>query len=315
MPKPDLSIYPFAVPQPTIVSGIPVRGDVMFTNTKGEERPRGRKKQEKIISKLEPALRRVLLPEETVLFASRCQSPLTLLEQLTSSAWTAYLAAAVIVFTNARILFFPVKRDGTWRESVRSVQWGDLTELKPTGWLTRSLPFKFRDGNKITYTRLPWSDAKKIAGFAPAMVLAGAGQPSPQPGMVQHCPDCRGRLTPAVYSCAGCGLTFKNEKSMILRSIFLPGGGYFYTGHPLVAILPAVVEVILIIDVAILLAGGLRAPHAMDALVAILMYFAFVWFLETTITIFHCRRYIREFIPDKRDPARAGQSLAANARS
>jgi hypothetical protein len=32
-------------------------------------------------------------------------------------------------------------------------------------------------------------------------------------------------------------------------SILLPGGGYFYTGHPLVAIVPAVVEALLVLEI------------------------------------------------------------------
>ena len=36
-----------------------------------------------------------------------------------------------------------------------------------------------------------------------------------------------------------------------------------------------------------------------------LLVLAVFWGIETAITILHCRRYIREFIPEKRDPSRA----------
>jgi hypothetical protein len=35
------------------------------------------------------------------------------------------------------------------------------------------------------------------------------------------------------------------------------------------------------------------------------------WAIETAVTILHCRRYIREYIPEKRDPARRHQNLAS----
>jgi hypothetical protein len=40
---------------------------------------------------------------------------------------------------------------------------------------------------------------------------------------------------------------------MVLRSISLPGRGYFYTGHPLIAILRAVVEAFLVIEILLVL--------------------------------------------------------------
>ena len=40
---------------------------------------------------------------------------------------------------------------------------------------------------------------------------------------------------------------------MIVRSVFLPGGGYFYTGHPLIAVVPAVFEALLLLDVLLIL--------------------------------------------------------------
>ncbi|HEV2112842.1 MAG TPA: PH domain-containing protein [Terriglobales bacterium] len=264
------------------------------------------------MQKLQPALQQMLLPEESVLFIARCQSPLSALEQLTAAAWTAMLAAAAIVVTSSRILFIPVKRDGTWRESVRSVKWGDVTDVKAKGWLSASLAFTLRNGSKLTYTRLRKADAKKLASIAPALLQAASGEISADQGVVQLCPDCRANLVPQVYSCKGCALTFKNEKSMILRSIFLPAGGYFYTGHPLIALIPAIVEVFLLLEIVLIVLGGLKSPQAVAGLIGVLVYFAIVWAIESIVTIFHCRRYIREFIPEKRDPSRQ-QALGAMA--
>jgi len=215
------------------------------------------------------------------------------------------LPLAAIVITNKRILFFPVKRDGAWRESVRSAQWGDIANAQAKGFFSRMLKVSFKNGVKESYTRIRRGDAKKINAIIPALLVEGVSEISPAHGPVQLCPDCKHALTQGVYACSECNLVFKNEKTMIMRAIFLPAGGYFYTGHPFVAIVPAVVEVIFLIDVALILIAGMQQPNAMIGLLSALLVLAVFWGIETAITILHCRRYIREFIPEKRDPSRA----------
>jgi hypothetical protein len=103
------------------------------------------------------------------------RSPLSLVEQFTAAWWTALLAACMIVVTNKRILCFPVKRDGSWRESVRAVFWGDLNEIKATGMLVRNVGFKLKTDNKVTYTNFRRDDAQKLAAIASALIPAASG--------------------------------------------------------------------------------------------------------------------------------------------
>jgi len=224
------------------------------------------------------------------------------------------LAATAIVITNKRILFFPVKHNGTWRESVRAVHWGDLEEVKAKGLLIKNVAFRFKSGAKSTYTNFNHGDGKKLAAIASVLLPSAAGEQTATPGFVQLCPDCRTALTAGQYSCPACNLIFKNEQTMVLRSIFLPGGGYFYTGHWLIAVLPAVIEGILVIDILVLLLAGLGSPVTRRVVFGQLVVLGIFWGLETAITILHCRRYVRDFIPDKRDPTRVPQDLAAHVR-
>jgi Bacterial PH domain len=242
-----------------------------------------------------------------VLYAMQARSPMSVLEQLTASLWTAMLAACAVVVTNQRILFFPVKHDGKWRESVRAVAWGDLEEIKPKGLLVKQVTFKTRDGSKSTFTNVRSGDGKKIAAIAAVLLTSAAGEITSAHSIVQLCPDCRGMLTAGNYQCPGCGLVFKNEKTMILRSIFLPGGGYFYTGHPLVAMLPAVVETLFLLEVLAILLVGFASPQAVAQLLSSIALLALFWALETAVTILHCRRFVREFIPLKRVSAEVPQ--------
>ena len=311
MPPADLRIHDNQLPQITSVNGISVRNDVLYSNAKGEVNARIQKRNEKSVQKLQPALLRMLLPGETVLFVMRARSPLSIVEQITAASWTAALAACAIVITNKRILFFLVKRDGSWKESIRAVQWGDIEEIKSKGLLIRYVSFKFKNRSKVTYTNFGRTDAKKFAALAAVLIPAASGELSSTQGMVQLCPDCRNVLTPGQYSCSACGLIFKNEKTMVTRSILLPAGGYFYTGHPVIAIIPAIFEGLLVLDILFLLFAGLSSPKAGPEIRVALFALALFWALETAITILHCRRYIRDFIPEKRDPTRSNQSLPA----
>jgi hypothetical protein len=311
VPAADFHIHDNQLVCITKMEGIPVRNDVLFTNDRGEENGRIQKRSEKAMQKLLPALQRMMLPDETVLYVMLARSSLSILEQLTAAWWTSILAASTIVMTNKRILFFPVKQDGSWRESVRALQWGDLEEVKPNGLLIRNVSFTFKNGGKITYTNIRRSDAKKIAAIARRLIPAASGELGSTQGLIQLCPDCRNVLTRGQYFCSGCGLIFKNEKSMVTRSILLPGGGYFYTGHPLVAMIPAIVEGLLVLEILSLLAAASTSPKAMPNMRSGLLVLGLVWVIETAVTILHCRRYVRDFIPEKRDPTRAHQDLTA----
>jgi hypothetical protein len=291
-----------------------VRSDVLFTNDKGEVKAAVQKRNETALQKLMPALQTVLLPGETVLFIARAHSPLTPLEQITAAWWTRLLAASAIVITNQRLLFFPVKQNGTWRQSVRAVYWGDLEEVKPQGLLVRNVIFKSKNGTKATYTNFRRDDARKIAAISKALLPTASGEMTSAHGFVQLCPGCRSVLTQGQYLCSACGLVFKNEKTMVMRSILLPGGGYFYTGHPLIALLPAVVEGILMLDILVLLFAGLSSPRARASVLPTLTILLFFWAFETAVTILHCRRYIRDFIPDKSGLLRARQDVTAKVR-
>jgi len=305
VPLPDLRVHDNQTAAVVTADGLSIRSDVLFTNDKGEEKESVQKRTKKILQKLRPALQRIVQPGESVLYAMRARSPLSPLEQLTAAWWTSLLAACAIVVTNKRILFFPVKRDGSWRESVQAVYWGDVNEIKQTGLLVHNVYFKFKNGTKATYANVLRGSAKKLSSIASVMIPNASGEQTAASGLVHLCPACCGPLTEGRYFCPSCGLIFKNEKTMILRSILLPGGGYFYTGHPLVAIMPAAVEALLVVDIVSILFSGLRSPKAGQDLFARLLVLVIFWGLETAVTILHSRRYVREFIPEKREAARS----------
>lgn len=91
-----------------------------------------------------------------------------------------------------------------------------------------------------------------------------------------------------------------------------PRRGYFYTRHPLVAILPAIVEGIFILDVFLFLLAEFASPNQMHDFLSGLAMLAVFRAWETAVTILHCRTLIRHFIPEKRPLSGAQRDLVAN---
>jgi hypothetical protein len=287
-------------------NGVRVREDTLYTNHKGQEKKGVRKRADKALDKLQEVLRRALAPAEVVLYIARCQAPASVFEQITFGWYIYYVTATILVFTNRRLLLFQVKRDGSWKRILRAALWGDVEEAKVKGWLSRTLQIKYRNGKKETYWGLGWGDAKKIRVLLHALFSLGVGETSAAGGMVPRCPNCLAELTPQVYECGHCKLTFKDEKTMVRRSLVIPGGGYFYVGHWFLGVGDFIVEAYLLILVVVFVIAAVslmispqsgQAAGGRGETWGVAIFLGLVLAVEKWLTIHHCRRFIREFIP------------------
>jgi hypothetical protein len=289
-------------------SGVRVREDTLYTNQKGQEKKGIRRRAEKALDKLQEILRKMLRADEVVLYIARGQAPASAFEQVTFGWYIYYVTATILVFTNRRLLVFQVKRDGSWKRILRAVLWGDVEEAKARGWLSRTLQIKYRNGRKETYWGLGWGDSKKIKLLLEALFSLGARETSAAGGIVSLCPNCLAELTPQVYECHNCKLAFKDEKSMVRRSLFIPGGGYFYVGHTFLGVMLFIGEVYLLVLAVMFVIVALG--EMVDPLVepgqspttGIEAWFGAAFLgailgLAKWLTIHHCRRFIREYIP------------------
>lgn len=290
--------------------GARVREDVLYTNHKGGEKKGIRKRAEKTVEKLQEILRKMLAQDEVVLYMARCQAPVSAFEQMTLGWYIYYATGTVLVLTNRRLLHFLVRSDGAWKKMLRTVSWGDIEQAKVKGWLSRTLEIRYRNGKTETYWKVRGDDARKIKMLVPAILAAGAMESTAAQCMVSLCPSCLAQLTPEVYQCAKCGAGFKDEKSMVRRSLLIPGGGYFYIGYWFLGIGDFLVEAYLLVLTIIFLvvaAGGMHdplvksgeAPATGGGALAAAILFGIVLAVEKWLTIHHCRRFIREFIPTK----------------
>jgi len=303
----DLRIHPSVSARLVSIHGAQIREDSVFTNDRGEEKKGIRKNAEKALEKLRDILPLVLASDEVVLYVARCQSPVSAFEQITLGWYIYYVTGVVVVLTNRRLLHFDVTRSGDWKRMLRAVSWGDLEEAKITGWLSKNLALKYRSGRKAKYWKLSRQDGKKIKVLVEA-IYAGGRESSSAQTMTSLCPQCRAELTPRVYDCAKCGFAFKDEKTMVRRSWLIPGGGYLYTRHWFLGIGDFLVEAYLLILVltTVLIGAGVIVdtprepgdePLAGAAAWAAAAILAAVLGVEKVLTVHHCRRFIRDFMP------------------
>jgi hypothetical protein len=244
VPSTQIPVHPEQSPRLSSHFGVPVREDVAFANHKGVEKGSIRKRTEQALEKLQEPLRKFLEPDEAVFYVARAQIVPSGVEQFFLGWHAMFLAPAMLVFTNRRLLHLLVERNGTWKKSLRCALWGDMEEAKAKGFLGARLSIKYRDGRKEIYGQL--ADAKKIQLLLETLIPAAAGETSPAQSMTSLCPECRSPLTPAVYECPQCHAAFKDEKTALQRSWLIPGGGFFYTGHPFLGILHGLVELVLL---------------------------------------------------------------------
>ena len=311
MPVPGFPIHPDQSARQTSLEGVRVREDTLYSNCRGEEKQGIRKRAQKVVAQLKEALVRALGQDETVLYVARGQALPSKFEEF-FLGWLAHgTHRGALIFSNVRLLYTITGRSGNWQRSIRTAQWGDIEEARVKGLLNRILQIKYRNGTRETYWRLRRDDAKKIKVLLTALLPSSSSETSPALGMVHLCPDCLAPLNAGVYKCPRCGLVFKDERTMVRRSLMVPGLGYFYAGHAGLGILDFLIEAFVLFEVVIwlLIATGITAPPApqhageapvtaLSAWITLTMVTAILGF-KKWLTIRHCRRFIREFIPAK----------------
>lgn len=282
---------------PAETFGLPVNQSVAFSNHKGDFKERLKKRQLKMLEPFVTLLKQFLEPGEEVLLAMRGCSPMSFMEQFTSGWIIYYIKRCVLIVTDRRILHFPARSNYSPRHSIAQVRYGDVDEIKLSTFLSRKFTVKYKNGSKEVFLYVKETPKLKA-------VLSGIRMASQQPtayGVRHHlCPKCAAPLTVGEYLCPSCKLEFKNEKKARTLSILVPGGGYFYTNHPYLGALDAVVETILIALVLLSLVELATGAENGEALPGVI-FFGVILLLEKLYTVYHAQHYVKEYIPVEKE--------------
>jgi hypothetical protein len=222
---------------------------------------------------------------------------MSFMEQFTSGWIIYYLKRCILVVTDRRILHFPAKSNYSPRHSIAQIRYGDVDTITASTFLSRKFTVKYKNGKKEVFVNV--KDTTKMKA-----VLSEVQMSSQQPttfGIRHHlCPKCTAPLTIGEYLCPACRLEFKNEQKARNLSILLPGGGYFYTGHPFLGTGDAIVETLLI-GMVLMSIVTLVSGEEVDASLIGIVFFGVILFIEKLYTVFHAKHYVKEYIPLEKD--------------
>ena len=272
----------------TTSSELPIDAATMFSDHTGTHKPRIEKQQRKLLGKVS-FLREFLEEGEQVLRISTAVSPTSLLEQMTTGFIFVYIKRCLLVFTDRRIFHVPTTQRYEYRQSVAQIRFGDLESIEQK-WSRLKISYKAAEKEEFLYVSR--ADRKKIRALLEGAGKDGVGSEAGK--RVHLCPQCTAELQANRYDCASCGKTFKTSRKARNLSILLPGGGYFYTGHPFLGITDAVIEIFLLSIVVVSLIPTAAAPNG-DLFAAGL--FGFLFLIEKAITVYHANHFVKEYIP------------------
>lgn len=261
----------------------------MFSDYKNVHKPRIEKRQRKLLQKI-PFINAFLAPDEKVLLIATCVSPTSIVEQLTTGWMFAYLNRALLVVTNKSIFHIPTATDYSYRHSIARIRYDDVKQLRVR---SRTLTVRYESGKKERYLYLPRAQSLKLKAYLQNLDVGARAVATA--GKSHLCPRCIKPIPKDAYRCGSCRLEFKDMATATRLSLWVPGGGYFYTGHPVLGISDFIVESVLLVFV-ISLAIGVAQGTPQASVGALILFVALLVF-EKLVTIHHAKRYISEYIP------------------
>lgn len=273
---------------------LPIHKEICFTTDKNKYSEKIMNQQTKNLKNFSPFLKKILDPGEEIFLAVKATSPMAVLEQFTIGWIIVYLKRCILIFTSKRILHFPTRANYSPKLSVSQIRHGDIEKIKLSGFLGRALIIEYKSGKKEKFYYISSKEFKKLKTLIPN--LATGAYPSEVMERHPLCPKCVTPLQKNVFSCPHCHLEFKNLKQAIKLSLLFPGGGYFYTDHPIMGLGDAIVETILLIALISTFISAF-AVHELPVALAAVIPIAFVLTLEKMITIYDTKHFINEYIP------------------
>jgi len=290
-----------AAPTDRPIFGLPVDTRILFANHKGVYKPGIEKSKTKLLQKL-AFLAHFLDADEKIVFVTTGCSPYTTLEQLTMGAlWVTVLKRALFVFTNKRLLHIPTTWKFDYRGSISQILYQDCRRLQVSG---SGLVAEYHTGKKDRFACVPRSDRAIIKHFQ--FATSESDRRSENPQRHHLCPNCTEVLPSRTVTCPTCGLEFKTRSKAMTRSLLVPGGGYFYTGHPFLGIGDALGEAYLVILTLVVLCAGLLGDAEAMATFPIVLV---VLVLEKLGTIYHANSFLEDAIPANLKALLSGQPV------
>lgn len=270
-------------------SGLPIEPDVIFSNHKKVFKSGIKKRQSKLLAKID-FLKPFLSEDEVIMCVTTGCSPMSLLEQWLMGLWIFYIKRCLFVFTNERIIHIPTTTDYSYRNSIAQIPYVDCRSIILKG---HTLTVKYHNNTKERFYYIGSKERKKIKAFLKDKLFSGTHDTTQ--ARTHLCPRCTGELVENVYACPHCDLEFKNKAEARKISIIYPGGGYFYTRHPILGVSDAIVEIMLTFTLITFVTDAIRWAKEDDIISVIFIAVALA--VEKAVTVYDSNKFIKEYIP------------------
>ncbi len=279
--------------RPLSIFGVPVDRETIFSDYKGRYKSRIEKRQRKLIVK-STFIKFFLHHDESIRCLTTGYSPITALEQFYTGLAFLFFKRATFVFTDRRILHIPTRFDRSTVSSVSQIWYEDCAHI---GFKGRTLVVKYKNGTEEQFAYIGRRERKKLKVLLASIELKpkAAGNLNAR---VYLCPSCTNVLDPKSNLCPTCKLKFKSGFQAKLRSLLIPGGGYFYSRHPVLGTLLGIAEIVLMTKL-LLYAIALNQGFQVDLGWMAVLTFGLI--AEKLISAYHTEQLTRDFIPEPKD--------------
>ena len=281
--------------QPLSIFGLPVDRATIFSNEKKIHKAKIEKRQRRLIAKI-TFIKFFLQDGEVIQCVTTGYSPVRWMEQLLTGPAFLYFKRAMFVFTDRRLLHVPTSFNRSAHSAVSQVMYEDCASMAIKG---RMLVIAYKNGRQETFPYLGRKEKKKIKALIGQLPIrpkeAGRLQ-----GRVHLCPGCTRVLPRNTRQCRHCKLTFKTRRMAVLMALLVPGGGYLYSRHSVLALVTGGMEILMLAVVATHLGSDhTLTPYPNLPLPIVPVAIALLAMIKW-ITAFHSLELIGEFMPGPR---------------
>lgn len=222
------------------------RVETMFPRIEGMLIDREIRKKFRLLQRLEPVLRGLLLENEQV--------------QIVSNGKVNLIDTAMVV-TNYRILCLRTNNKGAPKQTYSFLYYTQINGLETTNsWSSRDdLTIKLKDGRKLTVSTIPRTDRETMCSVyqnAQKVLEQQGFDPPVSQSQENLCGKCLKVIPKNQYQCEACGATFWNSREIAIRCFLFPPWGGFVMKFYLMAAIHLAYLLLIMIFVSISLIRG-----------------------------------------------------------
>ena len=257
----------------------PVTGPVKVFE--GEEKYLSARKLDarvKLCKELAPILGRVLDQDETVLHVLPALHYPRFFDFFGFGVWWTIFFRATLILTDRRVIEVLMRDGHRAGTRVCSYSWGQVSDLKSS---MATLKLKPAKGRTQKWKIVERGDRKLLKLLVPNVQQLLPGDIHvPRPVPLWHCPECGAASPEHPKQCTQCETKFKTRGLAAALALAFPGAGLFYAGHPILATLDLLGEMLMYMLVAtmFLVASG---PAEMFVTVIVGLVILFLTKLES----------------------------------